>query len=101
MPRENPLFFKKDGTMDLWQFLLACLFLWVMILFTLHGLNIMRFGTAAFSFLGSFVVVVSIAWAARDRADLIANARSVGEVARGIAEAPAELAHMFGDERDD
>ena len=97
--RDNPLFFKRDGGMDLSQFILLCIVGWVMVCFTLAGLGVLRVSTAAWAFLGSFTSLSFIAWAARDRAALIAASKTPGEVARGIASAP--YPGMDRDERGD
>lgn len=97
--RKHPLFFKRDGGMDLSQFFLLVIVLWVMIVFTLAGLGVLRVGTAAWAFLGSFTSLSFIAWAARDRAALIANSRVPGEVAAGIAASQPDL--FTDDERGD
>lgn len=83
--RENPLFFKVDGSMDLSQFLLTLITAYVAVVFVLAGLGILTVSVAAWSFLGSFTTLAFIAWAARDRAELIARSKTPGEVAKGIA----------------
>jgi hypothetical protein len=50
--------------------------------------------------LGSFTSLAFIAWAARDRAALIANSKTPGEVAAGIAKAAPPFAGMDADEAD-
>lgn len=85
MARDNPLFFRKDGGLDLAQFLLLMIVVWVMVVFTLAGFKVLTVSTAAWAFLGSFTSLCFIAWAARDRAELIANSKTPGEIARGIA----------------
>ncbi len=86
--RDNPLFFKRDGGMDLSQVILLSIVAWVMVCFTLAGLGVLRVSTAAWAFLGSFTSLSFVAWAARDRAALIAASKTPGEVAQGIAMAP-------------
>ena len=86
--RTNPLFFKRDGGMDLSQFILLVICVWVMACFTLAGLTVLKISTAAWAFLGSFTSLAFIAWAARDRAVLIANSKTPGDIAAGIASAP-------------
>lgn len=83
--RDNPLLFKRDGSMDLSQFLLVLLTVWVCVVWVLAGLAVLRVSTAAWAFLGSFTTLAFIAWAARDRAELIANSKAPGEVAAGVA----------------
>lgn len=85
--RDNPLFFRADGGLDLAQFLLLLIVVWVMVVFTLAGLKVLTISTAAWAFLGSFTSLCFIAWAARDRAELIANSKTPGEIAKGIASA--------------
>jgi hypothetical protein len=85
--RDNPLFFRADGGLDLAQFLLLLIVVWVMAVFTLAGLQHLKVSTAAWAFLGSFTSLCFIAWAARDRAELIANSKTPGEIAKGIASA--------------
>lgn len=92
--RSNPLFFKLSGAMDLSQFILLAICAWVMIVFTLAGLRVLTVSTAAWAFLGSFTSLAFIAWAARDRAALIANSKVAGEIAAGVGNAPAEAADV-------
>ncbi len=87
MSRRNPLFFRQDGGMDLSQFFLLVIVVWVCVVFVLAGLEVLRVTTAAWAFLGSFTTLAFIAWAARDRAELIANSKTPGAVAQGIASA--------------
>lgn len=89
--REHPLFFRQDGGMDLSQFVLLVIVLWVVIVFTLAGFEILKVSTAAWAFLGSFTTMCFIAWAARDRAELIAGSKTPGEVAKGIASVQPDL----------
>jgi hypothetical protein len=65
--------------------MLLLLVVWVCVVFVLAGLGIFRVSTAAWAVLGSFTTLAFIAWAARDRAELIANSKAPGEVAAGIA----------------
>ncbi len=97
--RKNPLFFRADGGMDLSQFFLLVLVLWVIVVFTLYGFSVLKIGTAAWAFLGSFTSMCFIAWAARDRAELIANSKTPGEIAKGIASAQPDM--YRDDERGD
>lgn len=76
MDRGNPFLFKQNGELDLSQVFLAILVLWVVIAFTLNGLGILTFTAPAYAFWGSFLSLAFIAWAARDRAVLIAQSRS-------------------------
>ena len=71
--RNNPLFFKRDGGMDLSQFILLSIVVWIIGVFTLAGMEKLKYDTAAWTFLGSFTSLAFIAWAARDRAALIAK----------------------------
>jgi len=73
--------------MDLSQFFLLVIVVWVCVVFVLAGLEVLRVTTAAWAFLGSFTTLAFIAWAARDRAELIANSKTPGAVAQGIATA--------------
>ena len=73
MSRSNPLFFKRDGGMDLSQFILLCIVVWVMAVVTFAGLGKLVYDTPAWAYLGSFTSLAFIAWAARDRAALIAK----------------------------
>jgi hypothetical protein len=98
--RKNPLFFKQDGGMDLSQFILLCIVGWITGVFTLAGLQVLTYSNAAWAFLGSFTSLAFIAWAARDRAALIANSKTPGEVASGIAKAAPPFAGMDADEAD-
>lgn len=70
--------------MDLSQFFLLVIVVWVCVVFVLAGLEVLRVTTAAWAFLGSFTTLAFIAWAARDRAELIAKSKLPGEVAEGI-----------------
>lgn len=88
--RRHPLFFRKDGGMDLAQFFLLVVVVYVCVIFVLAGLGTLRVSTAAWAFLGSFVSLAFIAWAARDRAELIARSRTPGEIAAGIASTPLD-----------
>lgn len=83
--RENPLFFRADGGLDLGQFFLGGLILWVCIVFTLTGFGMLAYPTAAWAFLSSFTTLFFIAFAAERRADLIAKSKAPAEVGRGIA----------------
>ncbi len=83
--RDNPLFFRADGGLDLAQFLLLLIVIWVMAVFTFAGMKKLTISTAAWAFLGSFTSLCFIAWAARDRAELIATSKTPGEIAKGIA----------------
>lgn len=94
--RDHPLFFRADGGMDLSQFFLLVLVLWVIVVWTLAGFGHLKVSTAAWAFLGSFTSLCFIAWAARDRAELIANSKTPGEIAKGIAESP--LPDMYRDD---
>jgi hypothetical protein len=98
--RDNPLFFKRDGGMALGQFFLGALILWVCVIFTLNGLGILTYTIAAWSFLGSFTALFFIAFAAETRAALIANSKTPGEIAQGIASSPP-YPGMDQDERTD
>jgi energy-coupling factor transporter transmembrane protein EcfT len=98
--RDNPLFFKRDGGMDLSQFILLCIVGWITLVFTLAGLQVLTYSNAAWAFLGSFTSLAFIAWAARDRAQLIANSKTPGEVASGIAKAAPPFAGMDQNEAD-
>ena len=98
--RNNPLFFKRDGGMDLSQFILLCIVGWIALVFTLAGFQVLTYSNAAWAFLGSFTSLAFIAWAARDRAHLIASSKTPGEVAAGIATAPP-YPDMEHDERGD
>lgn len=89
--RKNPLFFRADGGMDLSQFFLLVLVVWVVLVFTAYGLGVLEIGTAAWAFLGSFTSMCFIAWAARDRAELIANSKTPGEIAKGIASVQPDM----------
>lgn len=73
--------------MDLSQFFLLVIVVWVCVVFVLAGLEVLRVTTAAWAFLGSFTTLAFIAWAARDRAELIAKSRTPGDVAQGIGTA--------------
>jgi len=99
--RNNPLFFRKDGAMDLSQFFLLVLVVWVCTVFTLNGFGLLRYTTAAWAFLGSFTSLAFIAWAARDRAELIAKSSVPGEIAKGIASASPEPNLWTDDETGD
>lgn len=99
--RTNPLFFRRDGGMDLSQFFLLCIVVWVVSVFTAAGLGWLSYPVAAWAFLGSFTSLAFIAWAARDRAELIAQSKTPGEVAQGIATAPAEPSLWTDDETGD
>ena len=87
MRRTNPFLFQKDGSLDLSQVFLAVLVLWVVIAFTLNGLGVLTFTPAAYAFWGSFLSLAFLAWAARDRAAVVAKSRTPGDVAKGIASA--------------
>lgn len=100
--RTNPLFFKSDGGMDLGQVILLSITGYVLAVFVLAGLGVLSITVAAWSFLGSFVVIAFIAWAARDRAELIAKSRAPGDVAQGIAGDRAPGVSIYtADERGD
>jgi hypothetical protein len=99
--RDNPLFFKRDGGMDLSQFILLCIVGWITLVFTLAGFQVLTYSNAAWAFLGSFTSLAFIAWAARDRAALIANSKTPGEVAAGIAKAAPPYPEMDQRERTD
>jgi hypothetical protein len=98
--RTNPLFFKQDGGMDLSQFILLVIVGWIVCVFSLAGLQVLAYTTAAWAFLGSFTSLAFIAWAAHDRASLIANSKTPGEVAKGIATATPPYAGMDAGEKD-
>lgn len=85
--RDNPLFFKQDGGLDLAQFFLGVLILWVCVVFTLTGLKVLTYSVAAWAFLGSFTTLFFIAFASERRADLIAKSNAPAEVAKAIASA--------------
>ncbi len=101
MRRDHPLFFRRDGGLDLAQFFLLLIVLWVIVIVTLAGLGILRYSTAAWAFLGSFTSLCFIAWAARDRAELIARSATPGEIAAGIATAAPEPTLWRDDETGD
>ncbi len=90
MPRDNPLFYRRDGGLDLAQFVCLVVTLFGLVAFGLHGAGVWRPSIAAWSFLGAFTCSCFIVWAARDRAELLARATAPGEIARGIAEAPLD-----------
>ncbi len=87
MSRNNPLFFRKDGSLDFGPAVWAAAASTGMVSFVLAGFEVMSIETAAWAWLGSFVVIAAIAGAAAERAKWIAESRAAGEVARGIAEA--------------
>jgi hypothetical protein len=87
MKRTNPYLFTRDGQLDVGQMLLVLLTLYVLVVFVLAGLRVLTVDSAAWAFLGSFVSVAFVAWAARDRAALISKATSPGAIAAGIASA--------------
>lgn len=89
--RSNPLFFRADGGLDLGQFFLGVLILWVCLVFTLTGFGMLAYPTAAWAFLGSFTTLFFIAFAAERRADLIAKSKTPSEVAQGIAASEPSL----------
>jgi hypothetical protein len=97
--RANPLFFRQDGGMDLSQFILLVIVGWIVCVFSLAGLQVLAYTTAAWAFLGSFTSLAFIAWAAHDRAALIANSKTPGEVAGGIAKAAPPFPTMDRDEK--
>jgi len=99
--RRNPLFFRRDGGMDLSQFFLLLIVGWVVGVFTAAGFGILTYSVAAWGFLGSFTSLAFIAWAARDRAEMIARSKTPGEIASGIATAPAEPSLWTDDETGD
>lgn len=84
--RDHPLFFRQDGGMDLSQFFLLVIVVWVCVVFVLAGAGVLHVTTAAWAFLGSFTTLAFIAWAARDRAEMIAKSKTPGDVAHGIAQ---------------
>lgn len=90
--RDNPLFFRRDGGMDLGQFILLVIVAWVCVVFTLYGLGVLEIAIAAWAFLGSFCGLCFIAWAARERAELIAKSSTPGDIARSIATAVPDTA---------
>jgi len=96
--RDNPLLFRQDGGLDLGQAFLAVIVLWVAVVFVLAGRGVLRYSTAAWAFLGSFTSLSFIAWAARDRAALIASSKTPGEVASGIAEAVPTAGNLWTDD---
>lgn len=100
MSRDNALFFKQDGGLDLSQFLLCVLTLYVCVVFVLAGMGTLRVTTAAWAFLGSFTTLAFIAWAARDRAALIAGAQG-GPVPRPALLDTTEPDLFTDDERGD
>ena len=100
--RDNPLIFKTDGGMDLSQLILLTICVWVMVCFTLAGLQVLTVTNGAWAFLGSFTSLAFIAWAARDRAALIANSKTPGEIASGIASVgPEAVGNVFRDDERD
>lgn len=94
MRRTNPLLFKQSGELDLSQVFLAVLVLWVVVAFTLNGLGILTFTAPAYAFWGSFLSLAFIAWAARDRAVLIAQSRS----APPAVEQPSRMGDLWTDD---
>lgn len=88
--RDNPLFYRKDGTLDLGQAMCLLITLFGLAAFSLEALGWWKPSNVAWAFLGSFVVSAFIVWASNEKAALLAQARSPGEVARGIAEAPLD-----------
>jgi hypothetical protein len=97
--RSNPLFFRQDGGMDLSQFILLVIVAWIVLVFTLAGFQVLAYTTAAWAFLGSFTSLAFIAWAAHDRAALIATSKTPGEVAKGIATAKPPYPGMDAGEK--
>jgi hypothetical protein len=103
MSRANPLFYKMDGSLDLSQFILCVLTVYVCTVFVLAGTGTLRVSTAAWAFLGSFTTLAFIAWAARDRAALIAGARegSLPSVSLPVSPDSSEPNVYTDDERGD
>lgn len=90
MERLNPLIFRKDGSLDFGPLLLAVACAAGLFLLFADAFGLARVSVAAWAFLGSFVSLAFIAGAAAERAFWIANSKTPGEVAQGIATAPAK-----------
>lgn len=88
MSRRNPLFFRKDGGLDFGPAVWAAAAFVGLVMFIITGFGITRVDAAAWAWLGAFVSIAAIAGAAAERAYWIAQSKTPGEVARGIAEAP-------------
>jgi hypothetical protein len=104
-PRHNPLFYTKTGELDTGQFvLLVCCAISLALMVGVSWFNGKEPSIAAWAFFGSFTTMCFIAGAAKDRARLIANSKTPGQVGHAIASAkPANpaLPAKTDDERAD
>ena len=83
--RHNPLFYTKTGELDTGQFvLLVCCAVSLALMVGVSWFNGKEPSIAAWGFFGSFTTMCFLSGATKDRARLIANSRTLGEIAHGI-----------------
>ena len=87
--RTNPIFFTKDGGLDLSWVLLVVGCALMAGAIVCEGFHVLGFALPSYGWtaLGAFVSFCFIAGAARDRAQILADATSPGKVAAAIAAA--------------
>lgn len=86
MRRDNPLLYRKDGSLDFGPLLLALTALVGLFIFVLDAFGVTRVTIAAWSYLGAFTGLSFIAGAAAERAFWIAQSQTPGSIAQGIAQ---------------
>lgn len=100
--RHNPLFYTKTGELDTGQFvLLVCCAVALALMVGVSWFSAKEPSGFAWSFFGSFTTMCFIAGAAKDRARLIANSKTPGQVGYAIASANPALPANTDDERAD
>lgn len=101
-PGWHRLFYTRAGELDFgWLILATCCVVGV-VGFVLAGFGVFKAPGAAWGWFGAFTSMAFIAGAAVDRARLIAQSRTPGEVAQAIASALPDdprLPSRFDDER--
>lgn len=89
MTRNNPLIYRQDGSLDFGPMILAVSCTVSLVMFVLAGFEVAKVTTAAWAFLGGFTGLAFIAGAAAERAYWIAQSKTPGELAQGVATAGA------------
>lgn len=95
MSRRNPLFFRADGGLDFGPAVWALTAVVSLVMLVLDGFGVANVKVEAYAFLGAFATLTSIAGAAAERAYWIAQSKTPGEVARGIAESARDVGGVF------
>lgn len=89
--RNNPLFFRTDGSLDFGPAILAVACGVGLVMFVLDGFGVADVSTAAYAWLGGFTGLAFIAGAAAERAYWIAQSKTPGELAQGVAQAGPDI----------